>query len=37
VNDVFAVGENGEQHSLSGFTFTLDAEDNPAAFDVLLQ
>lgn len=37
VNDVFAVDENGDQRSLSGFTFTLDADDNPAAFDVLLQ
>lgn len=37
VSDAFAVDENGDQRSLSGFTFTLDAEDNPAAFDVLLQ
>ena len=37
VNEVFAVDENGEQRSLSGFTFTLDADDDPAAFDALLQ
>jgi Bacterial Ig domain len=37
VSDAFAVGENGDQHSLSGFTFTLDADDDPTAFDVLLQ
>jgi hypothetical protein len=37
VNDWFAIEENGDQHSLSGFTFTLDAEDNPTAFDALLQ
>ncbi|HEY7642407.1 MAG TPA: hypothetical protein VH814_21920 [Steroidobacteraceae bacterium] len=37
VNDWFAIEENGDKHSLSGFTFTLDVDDNPAAFDVLLQ
>jgi hypothetical protein len=37
VNEVFAADENGDQHSLSGFTFTFDADDDPAAFDVLLQ
>jgi hypothetical protein len=37
VNDWFAIDENGDQPGLSGFTFTLDADDNPAAFDALLQ
>jgi hypothetical protein len=37
VNDWFALGENDDQPVLSGFTFTFDAEDDPAAFDVLLQ
>jgi hypothetical protein len=37
VSDAFSVDENGDQQPLSGFTFTLDADDNPAAFDVLLQ
>ena len=32
-----AIEENGDKPSLSGFTFTLDADDNPAAFDGLLQ
>jgi hypothetical protein len=34
---VFGRDENGEQRSLRGFTFTLDADDNPNAFDQLLQ
>ena len=37
VIDVFGRGENGEQRSLRGFTFTGDADDDPAAFDQLLQ
>jgi Big-like domain-containing protein len=37
VNDWFALGENDDKSALSGFTFTFDAEDNPAAFDLLLQ
>lgn len=37
VNDWFALDENDDEPALSGFTFTLDADDNPAAFDVLLQ
>jgi hypothetical protein len=37
VNDWFALDENDDEPVLSGFTFTLDADDNPAAFDVLLQ
>ncbi|HEV8334176.1 MAG TPA: hypothetical protein VGQ22_22320 [Steroidobacteraceae bacterium] len=37
VSDMFPVDENGDQHLLSGFTFTQDADDDPAAFDVLLQ
>jgi hypothetical protein len=37
VNDWFALGENDDQPVLSGFTFTFDAEDNPTAFDMLLQ
>lgn len=37
VNQWFAIEENGDRPSLSGFTFTLDAEDNPTAFDGLLQ
>jgi hypothetical protein len=37
VNEVFAVEENGDQRLLSGFTFTRDADDDPAAFDGLLQ
>lgn len=37
VSDVFGRDENGEQQSLRGFTFTQDADDDPAAFDALLQ
>jgi hypothetical protein len=37
VNDWFALGENADEPLLSGFTFTQDADDNPAAFDALLQ
>jgi Big-like domain-containing protein len=37
VNDWFALDENDDEPVLSGFTFTLDADDNPAAFDALLQ
>ena len=37
VLDVFGRDENGEQQSLRGFTFTQDADDDPAAFDSLLQ
>jgi hypothetical protein len=37
VIDVFGRDENGEQQSLRGFTFTQDADDDPAAFDALLQ
>jgi hypothetical protein len=37
VNDWFTLGENDDKPALSGFTFTFDADDNPAAFDVLLQ
>jgi hypothetical protein len=36
-NEWFALGENDDEPTLSGFTFTQDADDNPAAFDVLLQ
>lgn len=37
VLDAFGRDENGEQQSLRGFTFTQDADDDPAAFDNLLQ
>jgi hypothetical protein len=37
VNEWFALDENDDEPSLSGFTFTLDADDNPTAFDALLQ
>lgn len=37
VNELFAVEENGEPRSLRGFTFTPDADDDPTAFDQLLQ
>jgi hypothetical protein len=37
VIDVFGRAENGEQKSLRGFTFTQDADDDPNAFDALLQ
>ena len=33
----FVLEENDDERSLSGFTFTLDADDNPTAFDALLQ
>lgn len=36
VNEMFAVDENGDQRVLSGFTFTHDADSDPAAFDGLL-
>lgn len=36
VGEMFAVGENDDERTLSGFTFTLDADDDPAAFDSLL-
>lgn len=35
--DVFGHAENGDQQSLRGFTFTQDADDDPNAFDALLQ
>jgi hypothetical protein len=37
LSELFATDENGDQRALSGFTFTLDADDDPAAFDALLQ
>lgn len=37
VNDWYALGENDDEPLLSGFTFTQDADDDPAAFDALLQ
>lgn len=37
VIDVFGRAENGDQRSLTGFTFTQDADDDPNAFDALLQ
>jgi hypothetical protein len=37
VHDWFVIEENGDEHTLSGFTFTLDADDEPTAFDTLLQ
>jgi hypothetical protein len=37
VNDWFALDENADEPALSGFTFTFDADDDPAAFEVLLQ
>jgi hypothetical protein len=37
VNQWFALEENADRPSLSGFTFTLDADDDPTAFDGLLQ
>lgn len=37
VIDVFGRDENGEQQSLRGFTFMQDVDDDPAAFDNLLQ
>jgi Big-like domain-containing protein len=35
--DTFADAENAEPRTLRGFTFTQDADDNPNAFDQLLQ
>ena len=37
VNNWFALDENADRPTLSGFTFTLDADDDPTAFDPLLQ
>jgi hypothetical protein len=37
VMDIFGDAENAEPRSLRGFTFTQDADDNPNAFDPLLQ
>ena len=37
VMDTFGDAENAEPRSLRGFTFTQDADDNPNAFDPLLQ
>lgn len=37
VNDVFTVEESGDWRELRGFTFTQDADDDPTAFDALLQ
>ena len=37
VIDIFGAAENGEPRSLRGFTFTQDADDNPNAFNSLLQ
>lgn len=37
VIDVFGRVENGEVKSLRGFRFTQDADDDPKAFDALLQ
>ena len=37
VNDWFALDENADKPTLSGFTFTQDADDDPTAFDALLQ
>jgi hypothetical protein len=37
VNEWFALDENDDEPTLSGFTFTQDADDHPDAFDVLLQ
>lgn len=37
VNEWFALGENDDEPVLSGFTFTQDADDDPTAFDALLQ
>ncbi|HKE95461.1 MAG TPA: hypothetical protein VKB34_14200 [Povalibacter sp.] len=35
--EMFATGENDDQHTLWGFTVQRDADDDPAAFDALLQ
>jgi len=37
VIDAFGDAENAEPRSLRGFTFTQDADDDPNAFDALLQ
>ena len=37
VIDTFGDAENGEPRSLRGFTFTQDADDDPNAFNALLQ
>jgi hypothetical protein len=37
VTDWFALDENADESTLSGFTFTQDADDDPTAFDALLQ
>jgi hypothetical protein len=37
VTEWFALDENADEPLLSGFTFTPDADDDPLAFDVLLQ
>jgi hypothetical protein len=37
VIDAFGDAENGEPRSLRGFTFTQDADDDPNAFNALLQ
>ena len=37
VIDAFGDAENAEPRSLRGFTFTQDADDDPTAFDALLQ
>lgn len=36
-NEVFAMGEDAEERSMSGFTVIPDADDDSAAFDDLLQ
>lgn len=36
-NDMFAAVEDGEPNSLSGFTLTPDVDDDPEAFDILLE
>jgi len=37
VIDLFGTAESGEPRSLRGFTFTQDADDDPNAFNTLLQ
>lgn len=36
-NEVFVMAEDDDERSMSGFTVTPDADDDPAAFDNLLQ
>jgi hypothetical protein len=36
VSDMFVARENDDERTLSGFTFTLDADEDPSAFDQLL-